>query len=67
MSTRHTKEGYGFEKFSDEGEVTIEHGSVLIRRVSGGEEVVKAPATVKVHAGDEIYWTQHCIYIQQGG
>ena len=66
-TTQHEEENLGFKEFSNQGEVTIHKGPVLIKRANGKEEPLELEKKVEVYAGDRIYWTHGCSYTQQGG
>ncbi|KAJ8108012.1 hypothetical protein OPT61_g8468 [Boeremia exigua] len=62
---RYEKEGLGYEKIEEDGQVTVEKGEVRVRRVNG--EDISVEGTVKVYTGDTIYWGLACHFSRQHG
>jgi hypothetical protein len=55
--------GLGAETVERDGDVSVQKGEVMIRRVTG--EAIKVSGKVNVYTGDKLFWIADCAYTLQ--
>ena len=55
--------GLGAEIVEKDGDVSVQKGEVMIRRVTG--EAIKVSGKVNVYIGDKLFWIADCAYTLQ--